>query len=50
MMQTWGANCVPSPSRKRASGVVLAATPDTPGSLAIAISEAVEQAVSDPKR
>jgi len=50
MMQTWGANCVPSPSEETRIGrEVLAATPDTPGSLAIAISEAVEQAVSDPK-
>ncbi|NQT57692.1 MAG: TrpB-like pyridoxal phosphate-dependent enzyme [Bacteroidetes bacterium] len=48
MMQTWGAECVPSPSMETQAGRdVLAAMPDTPGSLAIAISEAVEQAVTD---
>ncbi len=50
MMQTWGAECVPSPSEETKAGRdVLAAMPDTPGSLAIAISEAVEQAVTDKK-
>jgi len=49
MMQTWGAECVASPSREtRAGRDVLARMPDTPGSLGIAISEAVEAAVSDP--
>jgi tryptophan synthase beta chain len=48
MMQTWGANCVASPSTETAAGrQVLAEDPDTPGSLGIAISEAVEQAVTD---
>jgi tryptophan synthase beta chain len=48
MMQTWGANCVPSPSTETKAGRdILAATPDTPGSLGIAISEAIEAAVSD---
>ncbi|HUX12349.1 MAG TPA: TrpB-like pyridoxal phosphate-dependent enzyme [Spirochaetia bacterium] len=48
MMQAWGANCVPSPSTETAAGrQVLKDDPDTPGSLGIAISEAVEQAVSD---
>lgn len=49
MMQTWGAECVPSPSKETKAGRdVLAELPDTPGSLAIAISEAVEAAVTDP--
>ncbi len=48
MMQTWGAECIPSPSdRTRVGREILAETPDTPGSLGIAISEAVEAAVSD---
>jgi tryptophan synthase beta chain len=47
MMQTWGAQCVASPSRETAAGrKVLEEMPDTPGSLAIAISEAIEDAVS----
>jgi tryptophan synthase beta chain len=47
MMKTWGADCIPSPSEQTAIGrKILAETPDTPGSLAIAISEAIEQAVS----
>ncbi len=48
MMATWGANCVASPSTETQSGRdVLAENPDTPGSLGIAISEAIEAAVSD---
>jgi len=48
MMQTWGANCVASPSEETNAGrKVLAEMPDTPGSLGIAISEAIEQAVTD---
>ncbi len=48
MMQTWGANCVASPSTETKAGrEVLEKYPDTPGSLGIAISEAVEYAVSD---
>ncbi|RPJ76458.1 MAG: TrpB-like pyridoxal phosphate-dependent enzyme, partial [Desulfobacteraceae bacterium] len=48
MMQTWGANCVPSPSTETKAGRdILAEHPDSPGSLGIAISEAVEAAVSD---
>jgi len=48
MMQVWGAKCVASPSIETKSGRdVLKDTPDTPGSLGIAISEAVEEAVSD---
>ncbi len=47
MMATWGANCVPSPSTETAAGrKVLADHPDSPGSLGIAISEAIEQAVT----
>jgi len=50
MMQTWGANCVASPSSETNAGrVILKKMPDTPGSLGIAISEAIEQAVTDPK-
>jgi len=48
MMQVWGANCVASPSSETNAGrKVLEEMPDTPGSLGIAISEAIEQAVSD---
>ena len=43
MMQTWGANCFPSPSDITATGrKILAEHPDSPGSLGIAISEAIE--------
>lgn len=46
MMQAWGATCIPSPSdRTNAGRKILAEDPDTPGSLGIAISEAVEDAV-----
>jgi tryptophan synthase beta chain len=48
MMQTWGAECVASPSNETKAGrEILEAYPDTPGSLGIAISEAVEAAVTD---
>ena len=48
MMQAWGGNCVASPSEETQAGRdVLARMPDTPGSLGIAISEAIEQAVAD---
>lgn len=48
MMQTWGGNCIASPSNETDFGKkVLAETPDTPGSLGIAISEAIEAAVTD---
>jgi tryptophan synthase beta chain len=47
MMETWGAKCVPSPSPDTKSGRdMLAKDPDCPGSLGLAISEAVEDAVS----
>jgi tryptophan synthase beta chain len=46
MMQLYGADVVASPSRDTNAGRgILAATPDNPGSLGIAISEAVEDAV-----
>ena len=49
MMQTWGATCVASPSTETKAGRdILAKDPNTPGSLGIAISEAVETAVTDP--
>jgi tryptophan synthase beta chain len=47
MMNTWGAEVFPSPSPHTRSGeAVLAAHPDSPGSLGIAISEAVEDAAT----
>lgn len=46
MMQTWGGNCVPSPSPETDAGkAILEKDPDCPGSLGIAISEAVEAAM-----
>ena len=46
MMDTWGAKCVPSPSPDTNAGrAMLAKDPDCPGSLGMAISEAVEDAV-----
>jgi len=46
-MQVWGANVVPSPSPDTKAGRdMLAKWPDCPGSLGMAISEAVEDAVS----
>ena len=48
MMQAWGAKCAASPSTMTEAGrKVLAEHPDSTGSLGIAISEAVEAAVSD---
>jgi len=48
MMETWGANCVASPSSETKAGQsILDQNPDSPGSLGIAISEAIEAAVSD---
>lgn len=47
MMNTYGASIVPSPSPLTSTGrEILAKTPDTPGSLGIAISEALEDASS----
>ncbi len=46
LMQTWGAAVYPSPSDKTEFGrKVLAEDPSSPGSLGIAISEAIEDAV-----
>jgi tryptophan synthase beta chain len=48
LMNTWGATCVASPSTETQAGRdILAKYPDTPGSLGIAISEAIEAAVTD---
>ncbi|MDF9795104.1 tryptophan synthase beta chain [Catalinimonas alkaloidigena] len=48
MMNTWGANVIASPSDKTEAGrKILAKNPDSPGSLGIAISEAVERAAMD---
>ena len=49
LMETYGATVHPSPSDVTTSGkAVLAADPQSPGSLGIAISEAVEVAAPDP--
>jgi len=49
MMEAWGAQCVASPSTDTKAGrQMLQDNPDTPGSLGGAISEAIEDAVSDP--
>ncbi len=51
LMQTYGATVHPSPSRATQAGLsVLASDPDSPGSLGIAISEAVEAAGGPPRR
>ncbi|MFP4415652.1 MAG: TrpB-like pyridoxal phosphate-dependent enzyme [Chitinispirillaceae bacterium] len=48
MMQTWGGECVASPSTETKAGrSFLEKDPNTPGSLGMAISEAVEMAVAD---
>lgn len=48
MMEAWGGKCIASPSTETKAGRdALAKNPDTPGSLGIAISEAIEAAVSD---
>lgn len=47
LMQTWGANVIPSPSDKTNAGKkILAQDPNSPGSLGIAISEAIEDAAT----
>jgi tryptophan synthase beta chain len=47
LMETYGARCIPSPSSEtRAGRAILAQRADHPGSLGIAISEAVEVAAS----
>lgn len=48
LMETYGARCLPSPSNETEYGrAVLAQRPDHPGSLGIAISEAVEIAAQN---
>ena len=50
MMETWGGQCIASPSDQTESGrKFLKENPNSPGSLGMAISEAVEAAVTDPK-
>jgi len=47
MMETWGAECLPSPSENTKTGrAILEDDPDTPGSLGMAISEAIEDCVT----
>ncbi|MGD2270412.1 MAG: TrpB-like pyridoxal phosphate-dependent enzyme [Desulfobacterales bacterium] len=47
LMETWGANCVPSPSPDTKAGqAMLEKWPECPGSLGLAISEAVEDAMT----
>lgn len=49
LMNSWDAEVIPSPSLITESGKkILAADPNNPGSLGIAISEAVEMAAKDP--
>ncbi len=49
MVNTWGGKIVPSPSTLTEVGrKILEQDPDSPGSLGIAISEAVEMAAKDP--
>lgn len=49
MMETWGAECFCSPSSNTKFGKsLLDKDPNNPGSLGIAISEAIEDALSDP--
>jgi tryptophan synthase beta chain len=49
MMNTFNATVVPSPSTLTEAGrAILAKNPDSPGSLGIAISEAMEMAAKDP--
>jgi tryptophan synthase beta chain len=49
VMQAYGASVTPSPSERTNAGrMILARNPNSNGSLGIAISEAVEVAVSDP--
>ncbi len=47
MIEAWNGNVIPSPSMETNAGrAILAKDPDCPGSLGIAISEAVEEAAS----
>jgi len=48
-METWGANCVPSPSQETEVGrAMLEKWPDCPGSLGLAISEAIQYMITHP--
>ena len=48
LMETYGATCIPSPSDETNAGrAILGEHPDSPGSLGIAISEAVEVAATN---
>ncbi len=50
LMESFGARCIPSPSQETEAGrAILAQDPDAPGTLGIAISEAVELALKDPQ-
>ena len=50
LMNTWGADVFPSPTNKTESGrKILSENSDSPGSLGIAISEAVERAATTPE-
>jgi len=50
MMEAWGGKCIASPSSETKAGRdILAKNPNTPGSLGIAISEAIEAAIGDTK-
>lgn len=47
LMETWGGRVIPSPSMNTSCGrAILETDPDSPGSLGIAISEAIEDAIS----
>ncbi|MEM1773000.1 MAG: TrpB-like pyridoxal phosphate-dependent enzyme [Desulfurococcaceae archaeon] len=49
LMQLYGAEVIPSPSRYTNAGrSILASNPDHPGSLGVAISEAIEDALTHP--
>ena len=48
LMETWGANCYPSPSERTEAGrQALKEDPESPGSLGLAISEAIEVAIGE---
>ena len=49
LMETYGANCVPSPSQETEVGrAMLEKWPDCPGSLGLAISEAIQYMIDHP--
>jgi tryptophan synthase beta chain len=50
LMETYGATCIPSPSKETEVGRrALAADPASPGSISIAVSEMIEAAAADPE-